>query len=421
MEKRHIIKNILLISIFYNLTFSQGIKVNNKKIINVENYSLVPFKEIIHKDSVRIVSFAEIPFNSLQFIKNRDSFLARYQISIGIKSSKGIDLSHQIWSDSIKVNEYEDTKSKYRNRKHYFSFNVGKDNNYIAFSELIDLDTRKRGFKEKKINLKKTTGNCKLIDPIFFLNLEGNWGFDENIIPTNGVRVRELGKGLTIGVSGLIKNEKYTVDIYTNADKKNDSLILSFEGFGSNGFFNKKFLLKPTFFKKIKNNLEIVLKQDRKIDTKSIVLSMYRPGISNKIDNFQLALEQMDRYLLTNNERRLLKKSSKEEKEKLFISFWKNRDNTPASEFNELMHEFYNRIDYANEHFDGWKSGWETDRGQIYVLFGPPDNISRTHSFNTNSVTQTWEYYRISKLFTFIDQNGFGDYRLSTPFLNSNF
>ena len=159
MEKRHIIKKILLLIIFYNVTFSQGVKVNRKKIINVENYSLIPFKEIVNKDSVRIVSFAEIPFNSLQFIKNRDSFLARYQISIGIKSSKGIDLSHQIWSDSIKVNEYEDTKSKYRNRKHYFSFNVSKDNNYIAFSELIDLDTRKRGLKEKKINLKKINGN----------------------------------------------------------------------------------------------------------------------------------------------------------------------------------------------------------------------------------------------------------------------
>ena len=70
MEKRHIIKNILLFGLFYNIIFSQGIKANNKKVINVENYSLVPFKEIIHKDSVRIISFAEIPFNSLQFIKN---------------------------------------------------------------------------------------------------------------------------------------------------------------------------------------------------------------------------------------------------------------------------------------------------------------------------------------------------------------
>ena len=409
MEKRYIIKFFILIGLHLNLTLSQGMRVNNKKILNVEKFSLVPFKELVHKDSVRIVSYAEIPFNSLQFIKDNDNFLARYQISIGIKNSKGIDLAHQVWSDSIKIKEYENTKSKFRNRKHFFSTTVYIDENYITFAELIDLDTRKRGLKEKKINLKKNNGNCKLIDPTFFLSLEGNWGFEENIIPTNGIRVRELGKGLTIGVSGLIKNENYTIDILSDTDKKNDSLLLHFEGEGSDGFFNEKFFLKSSLFKQLKNNMKIVLKQNRKVDSKSLIFSLYRPGISKKINDIQLALKQMDRYLLTNNERRELKGSSREEKERLFINFWKSRDNTPSSQFNEVMHEFYNRIDYANEHFDGWKSGWETDRGQIYVLFGPPDNIFRTQSFNTNAITQTWEYYRISKQFTFVDQNGFGD------------
>ena len=421
MEKRYIIKTFILIGIFSKIIFSQGIKVNNKKILNVENFSLVPFKEIIHKDSIRIVSYAEIPFKSLQFIKNDDSFLARYQISIGIKNSKGIDLAHQVWTDSITIKEYENTKSNFRNRKHFFSTTVDINKNYITFAELIDLDTRKRGLKEKKINFKKINGNCKLIEPTFFLGLKGDWGFEENIIPTNGIRVREIGKGLTIGVSGLIKNEKYTIDIFSNTGKKNDSLLLRFEGLGSDGFFNEKFFLESSLFNQIKNNMEIVLKQNRKTDTKSLVFSMHRPGISKKIDDIQLALKQMDRYLLTNNERKELKRSSKKDKERLFVNFWKSRDNTPSSEFNEVMHEFYNRIDYANEHFDGWKSGWETDRGQIYILFGPPDNIFRTQSFNTNAISQTWEYYRISKQFNFIDQNGFGDYRLNTPFLNSNF
>lgn len=415
------IKFFFLIILFINIIFSQGIKGKKKQILNVESFSLVPFKEIIHKDSIRIVSYAEIPFNSLQFIKYNDSFLARYQISIGIKNKKGIDLAHQVWSDSIIIKKYEDTKSKFRNRKHVFSTTVDIEKNYIAFAELIDLDTRKRGIKEKKINLKKINGNCILIEPIFFLELMGDWGFEENTIPTSGVRVRELGKGLTIGVSGLVKNEKYSIDIYSNKGKKNDSLLLNFEGIGSDGFFNKNFFIKSSSLKQIKNNFEIVLKQNRKSDSKTVVFSLYRPGVSNNIDDIQLALKQMDRYLLSNNERKKLRGSSRKEKQQLFVNFWKRRDNTPSSQFNEVMHEFYNRIDYANEHFDGWKPGWETDRGQIYVLFGPPDNIFRTQSINTNSIRQTWEYYRLSKQFTFIDQNGFGDYRLNTPFLNSNF
>ena len=85
------------------------------------------------------------------------------------------------------------------------------------------------------------------------------------------------------------------------------------------------------------------------------------------------------------------------------------------------MAEFFKRIDYVNEYFDGWKPGWETDRGQIYILFGAPDNIFRSQNFNSMSSSQTWEYYKINKQFIFIDRNGFGDFKLTTPYFGSNF
>jgi hypothetical protein len=103
-----------------NILFTQGLKRNNKNISNVDFFSLVPFKEVVHKDSIKVVSYSEIPFNSLQFVKHDDGYLARYQISIGIKNQKGIDLSHKVWSDSIKINKYLNTKSNLRNRKHFF-------------------------------------------------------------------------------------------------------------------------------------------------------------------------------------------------------------------------------------------------------------------------------------------------------------
>jgi GWxTD domain-containing protein len=354
-------------------------------------------------------------------VKRDDGYLARYQISIGIKNQKGIDLSHKVWSDSIKINKYLNTKSNLRNRKHFFSYSVEINKEYSVFAELIDLDTRKRGLKEKKINLKRISGKCELIKPTLFLGLKGEWGYEENIIPTNGVRVRELGDGVTIGVSGFIKNEPYTLDILIKSNNRNDSLLNHFEGNGKEGFFNEKLFIESSAFIQIKNDLKVVLKQGKKLDSQELVLSTFRPGISNKIGDIELALKQMSRYVLTNNEQKSLKGSSRKEKEVLFVSYWKKRDNTPKTQYNEVMHEFYNRIDYVNEHFDGWQPGWETDRGQIYILFGPPDNISRSQSFNSNTISQLWSYYRISKQFTFIDQNGFGDYRLNTPFLGFNY
>ena len=139
------------------------------------------------------------------------------------------------------------------------------------------------------------------------------------------------------------------------------------------------------------------------------------------IKNQELALEQMRRYLLNNEERSLLKKASKKEKETLFAKFWKDRDPTIETSSNELMDEFFFRINYANENFDSWQPGWETDRGKIYILFGPPDNIYRSQSFNTMRTIHRWDYLKINKQFIFVDQNGFGDFKLNSPFLGQIF
>ena len=108
--------------------------------------------------------------------------------------------------------------------------------------------------------------------------------------------------------------------------------------------------------------------------------------------------------------------------ENLFFQFWKKRDPTPETEYNELMEEYFGRVDYTNEYFDAsWRPGWETDLGMIYILFGTPDEIQRTNPRSSSSaVYQIWYYYRVNKQFVFKDQNGFGDYRLDTPFLGVN-
>ena len=84
------------------------------------------------------------------------------------------------------------------------------------------------------------------------------------------------------------------------------------------------------------------------------------------------------------NEREIDKNHKKvnKDKENYFYNLWKAMDPTPKTEFNELMDEYYRRVSYANENFEGWKEGWETDRGMIYILFGPPDQVERTNPFN---------------------------------------
>ncbi|MGH9532944.1 MAG: GWxTD domain-containing protein, partial [Terriglobales bacterium] len=67
--------------------------------------------------------------------------------------------------------------------------------------------------------------------------------------------------------------------------------------------------------------------------------------------------------------------SNDEERENFIEQFWIRRDPTPDTLENEYREEHYRRIAYANERFAAGKAGWRTDRGRIYVMFGPPDQI----------------------------------------------
>ena len=64
-----------------------------------------------------------------------------------------------------------------------------------------------------------------------------------------------------------------------------------------------------------------------------------------------------------------------EEREQFIEQFWLRRDPTPDTIENEFKEEHYRRIAYANERFSSSRPGWRTDRGRIYIAWGPPDEI----------------------------------------------
>ena len=82
------------------------------------------------------------------------------------------------------------------------------------------------------------------------------------------------------------------------------------------------------------------------------------------------------RWIITDEEKKaFMQLSNEEEREKFIEAFWDRRNPDPDSEDNEFKDEHYRRIEYANEHFAAGKPGWMTDRGRIYIVYGPPDEI----------------------------------------------
>ena len=89
-------------------------------------------------------------------------------------------------------------------------------------------------------------------------------------------------------------------------------------------------------------------------------------------------------WIITDEERKaFMQLSNDEERDQFIEAFWQRRDPTPDTEENEFKEEHYRRIAYANEHFAAGIPGWKTDRGHMYIVFGPPDEIDSHPSGGT--------------------------------------
>ena len=123
--------------------------------------------------------------------------------------------------------------------------------------------------------------------------------------------------------------------------------------------------------------------------------------------------------------------TTNEEREQFIEEFWRRRSPDPDSPENAYREEHYRRIAYANERFSSGIPGWKTDRGHIYILWGPPDEIDSHPSGGSydrpaqqgggTTITYPWELWRYRHLedigdnieIEFVDTTGSGEYHIT--------
>ena len=137
-------------------------------------------------------------------------------------------------------------------------------------------------------------------------------------------------------------------------------------------------------------------------------------------------------YIISDEEKSAFKRMSTEDERENFIeSFWLRRDPTPDTMENEFKEEHYRRIAYANERYASGIPGWKTDRGRIYITFGPPDENESHPSGGTyerpyeegGGTTSTypfekWRYRYLEGIgsdiiIEFVDTTMTGEYRMT--------
>ena len=143
-------------------------------------------------------------------------------------------------------------------------------------------------------------------------------------------------------------------------------------------------------------------------------------------------LEEVVPYIITDVEKRVFENLPNEEERGRFITrFWEKRDLDPATPENEFKTVYFKRTALANKSFGtSGISGWRTDRGRIFILLGPPQEIQRdfnpasTSALTMNAARETWNYWNLANPrlpynleFSFLDKHGTGNYVLETSLI----
>src|SRR5713101_6355789 len=137
-------------------------------------------------------------------------------------------------------------------------------------------------------------------------------------------------------------------------------------------------------------------------------------------------------YIISPDERNaFLQLDTNEEREQFIEQFWLRRSSNPDLLENDFKEEHYRRIAYANEHFASGIPGWKTDRGRMYIMWGPADEVESHPTGGTydrpmeegggSTTTYPWETWRWRYLegigeniiLEFVDPSGSGEYHLT--------
>src|ERR1700693_248775 len=137
-------------------------------------------------------------------------------------------------------------------------------------------------------------------------------------------------------------------------------------------------------------------------------------------------------YIISPAERQsFLQLETNEEREQFIEQFWLRRSATPDLPDTDFKEEHYRRIAYANEHYASGIPGWKTDRGRMYIMWGPADEVESHPSGGTydrpmeegggSTTTYPWETWRYrymegigeNVIWEFVDPSGSGEYRLT--------
>lgn len=371
----------------------------------------------ISQDSFEVYLITDILYDYLQFTLEKNKFVANFSIDVSFAHSKNNQIYTKTWQSKLVLNDFAVTNS----RKDYFltidslRMPPGHYKMKISYRDLQS--------KQKAI----FTLNIILQDPKEFytsppLVLESGQEKPYQRIKYSTERPIALRQQLPFNQSMAmllnifsLHHQSIKIHLQFNKEGATDVLYqtdstLTVKNKLASAVINLPFLKldedKYIFSIKYISDKDTI-KQSFPID----IIWFNKPRSLQKLD---YALEPLE-LIIPPEEYKSLKSGNKKTKQIGFNKFWKAKDPTPNTAFNEMKLEFYNRVDSADFEWGGKRRlyGWKREPGRTFLLYGKPDLVE-DYSLSPVNPIMKWIYnlpdHKLT--FTFRALNGRKNYTL---------
>jgi GWxTD domain-containing protein len=371
----------------------------------------------------------KIPYKLLVFEREEESYKASFRVIVEISDKDGKLVAREIKDRKVTVYSFEATNEPNIFLQDYLSFNL-KPDDYNVVAIISDMNSTgdlplkpielKLGNNQSNlvlhplvINSKKMT--CNDEEAYILANSSGNIPFSIEsfnlVIPVRDTLITEIDVTLEnndeIVFSGKI-DKSYVLPIGINNCEDNILLTTIPEN-----KLLRNFIFKNVNQKLNEGSLVISIKNEEKEIDDKINLDVVWFNKPFSLLNPEKAIEFLS-YIESDSVISELLDEDESEYPKVLNNFWAKFDPTPKTAFNEIMFEYYNRVDYAIKEFKSItnNNGAKTDRGMVYIKLGKPDKIERTSTLQ-GQVIEVWTYLKPQRSFSFIDKRGTGNFTLT--------
>ena len=374
----------------------------------------------------RLHVFSRILYDDLTFIKtdSNDTYHAAVELVIAVYDDNGISIASKTSKKEVNEKDYAMTNSREETVMvaEYFDLEKGE---YELKMQMNDAISNKATNRKMKFEIEDYQKEELAMSDLLFLDkiYSDSIGNITEALPSIGANFTKKMEHFyiqfdlynaqvpaSVTIKYILENDKQEQEWDTTLVKEINKQV-------SNHIFE----FSKRVLKRNRYNCVVEVKSEEGKVKNNRWFSFYWIDMPETSDDITTAIDQM-RYILRGDTLDKYLEASFDEQQLFFERYWASRDPNPNTKVNELMREYFGRVNYANREYSTFSlEGWLSDRGRILIKFGSPDDIDR-HPFELDSVPyEVWRYYSLRKIFVFTDRSGFGDYRLLPEYMNQEY